>query len=39
MVLGPFFLPAYLVLGGISARNPFERAADRYALTGSGWWP
>lgn len=39
MVLGPLFLPVYLACGGISARNPFERAADRYALTGRGWWP
>jgi hypothetical protein len=39
MVLGPFFLPLYLVLGGVSVRNPLERAADRYALTGRGWWP
>jgi len=39
MVLGPLFLPAYLLCGGVSVRNPFERAADRYALTGKGWWP
>ena len=39
MVLGPLFLPVYLVCGGVSVRNPFERAADRYALTGKGWWP
>ena len=39
MVLGPFFLPLYLVCGGVSVRNPFERAADRYAMTGRGWWP
>jgi hypothetical protein len=39
MVLGPLFLPAYLMCGGISARNRFERAADRYAATGKGWWP
>jgi len=39
MVLGPLFLPAYLLCGGISVRNRFERAADRYALTGRGWWP
>lgn len=39
MVLGPFFLPLYLLLGGVSVRNPLERAADRYALTGRGWWP
>ena len=39
LVLGPLFLPAYFLCGGISARNPFERAADRYALTGNGWWP
>ena len=25
--------------GGISVRNRFERAADRYAMTGKGWWP
>jgi hypothetical protein len=39
MVLGPLFLPVYLLAGGVSARNPFERAADRYAATGRGWWP
>lgn len=39
MVLGPLFLPLYLLCGGISVRNPFERAADRYALTGRGWFP
>lgn len=39
LVLGPLFLPAYLVCGGISVRNRFERAADRYAQTGRGWWP
>ena len=39
MLLGPLFLPLYLVCGGISARNPFERAADRYARCGQGWWP
>ncbi len=39
MALGPLFLPAYLLCGGVSVRNPFERAADRYALTGRGWWP
>lgn len=39
MVLGPLFLPMYLVFGGVSVRNRFERAADRYALTGRGWWP
>ena len=33
------FLPLYLLCGGVSVRNPFERAADRYALTGEGWWP
>ena len=25
--------------GGVVASNPFERAADRYARTGRGWWP
>jgi len=39
MVLGPLFLPLYLLCGGISVRNRFERAADRYAHTGHGWWP
>lgn len=39
MLLGPLFLPVYLLCGGVSARNPFERAADRYALCGKGWWP
>lgn len=39
MALGPLFLPLYLLCGGISAHNRFERAADRYALTGRGWWP
>jgi hypothetical protein len=38
-VLGPLFLPLYLLCGGVSARNPFERAADRYAQCGHGWWP
>jgi len=39
LALGPLFLPLYLFCGGVSARNRFERAADRYALTGRGWWP
>lgn len=39
MVLGPLFLPLYLICGGVSVRNRFERAADRYAQTGRGWWP
>lgn len=39
MVLGPLFLPLYLACGGVGVRNRFERAADRYALTGRGWWP
>jgi hypothetical protein len=39
LVLGPLFLPAYFICGGVCARNPFERAADLYALTGRGWWP
>ncbi|GAB3331516.1 hypothetical protein [Marilutibacter aestuarii] len=39
MVLGPLFLPLYLACGGVSVGNRFERAADRYALTGEGWWP
>ena len=39
MVLGPLFLPLYLLCGVVSVRNPFERAADRYAQCGRGWWP
>lgn len=39
MVLGPLFIPVYLACGGVSVRNRFERAADRYAQTGKGWWP
>jgi len=39
MVLGPLFLPLYALCGGISVHNRFERAADRYALSGRGWWP
>ena len=39
MVLGPLFLAVYLLSGGVSVRNPFERAADRYAQSGRGWWP
>ena len=38
MVLGPLFLPLYLLCGGISVRNRFERSADRYELAGRGWW-
>lgn len=38
-LLGPLFLPLYLLCGGISHRNPFEQAADRYARLGHGWWP
>jgi hypothetical protein len=39
LVLGPLFPLAYLLSGGVSARNRFERAADRYARSGRGWWP
>lgn len=39
LLFGPLFLPLYAICGGISARNPFERAADRYALGRGGWWP
>jgi hypothetical protein len=39
MALGPLFLPLYFLCGGISVRNRFERAADRYARLGHGWWP
>lgn len=39
LVLGPFFLPVYLLCGGVSVRNPFERAADYYAMHGRDWWP
>ena len=33
------FLPLYFACGGISWRNRFEQAADRYAATGEGGWP
>lgn len=39
LALGLLFLPLYFACGGISHRNRFEQAADRYALTGAGWWP
>lgn len=39
MALGPLFLPMYFLCGGINAGNRFEHAADRYAMTGAGWWP
>ncbi len=39
LAFGPLFLPLYLLCGGVSARNAFERAADRYALTGKNWLP
>ena len=39
MTLGVLFLPLYMLCGGVSVRNRFERAADRYAQTGHGWWP
>lgn len=39
LVLGPLFLPVYFICGGVSASNPLERAADLYALAGTGWWP
>lgn len=39
LLLGPLFLPLYAMCGGVSMRNPFERAADRYARSGHGWWP
>jgi hypothetical protein len=39
MVLGVLFLPLYGLCGGVSVRNRFERAADRYAMSGRGWWP
>jgi hypothetical protein len=39
MLLGPLFLPVYLLCGGVSVRNPFERAADHHARSGHGGWP
>lgn len=39
LALGVLFLPLYFACGGVSAGNRFEQAADRYALTGRGWWP
>jgi hypothetical protein len=39
MLLGPLFVPLYFAFGGVSVRNPLERAADHYAMHGHGWWP
>jgi hypothetical protein len=39
MAFGILFLPLYFLHGGVSHKNRFEQAADRYALTGTGWWP
>lgn len=39
LALGILFVPLYFACGGVSARNRFEQAADRYATTGKGWWP
>ncbi len=39
LVLGALFPVVYLAFGGVSARNPLEQAADRYARSGRGWWP
>jgi hypothetical protein len=34
--LGPVFLPAYLLFGGISDNNPFEKSADNYGRNVGG---
>lgn len=39
LAFGPLFLPMCFLCGGVSVRKPFERAADRYAMTGNGWMP
>ena len=39
MAFGPLFPLLYFACGGVSVRNRFEQAADRYAQSGSGWWP
>ena len=39
MALGPLVPAAVSAVRRVSVRNRFERAADRYALTGRGWWP
>ena len=39
LALGVFFMPLYFLHGGISHKNRFEKAADRFAQTGIGWWP
>ena len=38
-VLGVFYLPVYLLSGGISHNNPLERSADLYGLNKGDWWP
>ena len=37
--LGPLFLPLYALTQALPSPTPFERATDRYAETGNGWWP
>jgi len=38
-LLGPLFLPIYMLNGGISASNPFENAADNWAQGIGPWFP
>ena len=38
-VLGPLFVPAWLLGGGPGLKNPFESAAQRYGRDGGRWWP
>ena len=36
-LLGPLFVPVYLLCGGVNASNRLEQAANRYAR-GGAWW-
>ena len=36
---GEVHLPLNFLHGSISYNNRFEQAADRYAMSGAGWWP
>ena len=38
-VLGPAFIPAYMLNGGPSIHNPFEKAAQNYGGRTGHWWP
>ncbi|WP_141730774.1 hypothetical protein [Oligoflexus tunisiensis] len=38
-ILGPFFVPVYFLVGGITVRNPLEQAAQSFGRGKGSWWP